>query len=259
MNLTAKNISLTLNEKPILNNMDIHVRNQEFVGLLGPNGSGKSTFLKSIYRTMKPDVGWISLANQDIYQLPPRKVAQQMAVVRQETAIEFDFTVREMVMMGRFPHKSALQQDTKQDEQLVYETLAQVGMQDFAERSFTTLSGGEKQRVLIARALAQQAKFLVLDEPTNHLDIHSQLQIMAILKKLGCTVLTALHDLNIASVYCDRIYLVKSGEIVASGTPSEIFQPPLIRKVFGVECEVSIHPRTLKPHIVFLSAIDRAM
>ncbi|PWA12195.1 ABC transporter [Pueribacillus theae] len=257
MNLAAKNVSLTLNDNPILNNMDILVRNQEFVGLLGPNGSGKSTFLKSIYRTMKPDVGWISLANQDIYKLPPRKVARQMAVVRQESAIEFDFSVREIVMMGRFPHKSAFQSDTKQDEELVNETLARVGMQDFAERSFTTLSGGEKQRVLIARALAQQAKLLVLDEPTNHLDIHSQLQIMAILKKLRCTVLTALHDLNIAAVYCDRLYIVKSGEIVASGTPAEVLQPQLINDVFGVDCEVSIHPRTAKPHIVFLSAIEK--
>lgn len=132
-------------------------------------------------------------------------------------------------------------------------------MQDFADRSFTTLSGGEKQRVLIARALVQQAKLLVLDEPTNHLDIHSQLQIMAILKKLRCTVLTALHDLNIAAVYCDRLYIVKSGEIVASGTPAEVLQPQLINDVFGVECEVSIHPRTSKPHIVFLSATDRAI
>src|SRR5699024_8641591 len=127
-----------------------------------------------------------------------RQVALQMAVVRQESAVEFDFTVREIVTMGRFPHKSVLEMDTKYDEALVNDTLARVGMHHFADRSFMTLSGGEKQRVLIARALAQQAKILVLDEPTNHLDIHSQLQIMSILKKLKCTVLTALHDLNIA-------------------------------------------------------------
>ena len=256
MNLAAKNISITRDHKPILKNVDILVRDREFVGLLGPNGSGKSTLLKSIYRTMKPDVGWISLENQDVYELSARQVARRMAVVRQESSIEFDFSVREMVMMGRFPHKSVFQSDSKEDEELVEETLARVGLNGFANRRFMTLSGGEKQRVFIARALAQQAKCLVLDEPTNHLDIHSQLQVMAILKELRCTVFTALHDLNIASVYCDRIYFVKSGEIVASGSPSEIFQPHLIRDVFGVECEVYIHPRTSKPHIVFLSAAE---
>lgn len=244
-----------MGHKEILREIDVHVERREMVGLLGPNGSGKSTLLKSIYRALKPNAGFISLNDEDIYRLSSRETAKRMAVVRQESPVEFEFTVREMVMMGRYPHKSFLQSDSEQDEEMIQQALHDVGMRDVAERSYMTLSGGEKQRVLIARAIVQQARFLVLDEPTNHLDIHYQLMIMDIVKALNVTVFAALHDLNVAAAYCDRLYVIESGQVVAAGTPAEVLTPGFIRDVFKVNCEVSIHPTAGRPVIVFLSPI----
>ncbi|MED1725363.1 heme ABC transporter ATP-binding protein [Brevibacillus parabrevis] len=253
MNLNVENITVGLENKTILHNVSLTVRSGEFVGLIGPNGSGKSTLLKSIYRVLKPRSGLISLDDDNVYQLSARQNAQRMAVVRQESSVEFDFTVMEIVMMGRSPHKRLFQTDTTADSRICEESLERVGMQAYAERSFFSLSGGEKQRVLIARALVQQAEFLVLDEPTNHLDVRYQLQVMDLVKTLGITVFSSLHDLNIAAMYCDRLYVIRDGELVASGTPDEVLEPGLIRDVFGVETEVITHPRTGKKHVYFFS------
>lgn len=258
MKLIAENVSVTLEKKSILQDVGMQVQTGEFVGLIGPNGSGKSTFLKSIYRVMKPDAGWISLDGEDMYRLSPRESAQRMAVVRQESSVEFDFSVMEIVLMGRSPHKRLFQADTEEDGRICEDALARVGMQSYSRRSFFTLSGGEKQRVLIARALAQQAQFLVLDEPTNHLDVRYQLQVMDLVKTLGISVVAALHDLNIAAMYCDRLNVINGGEIVASGTPDDILNPGLIREVFGVETEVLIHPITGKKHVYYFSEACRA-
>ncbi|WP_312117034.1 heme ABC transporter ATP-binding protein [Brevibacillus reuszeri] len=253
MKLVADNISVGLEKKTILSDVGLEVAAGEFVGLIGPNGSGKSTLLKSIYRTMRPYAGWISLDGDDVYKLSAKENAQRMAVVRQESSIEFDFTVMEIVLMGRAPHKRLFQQDTEADHDICEEALVRVGMETYASRSFFSLSGGEKQRVLIARALVQQAKFLVLDEPTNHLDVRYQLQVMDLVRTLGITVLAALHDLNIAAMYCDRLYVIKKGQMVANGTPEQILNPQLIRDVFGVETEVTTHPITGKKHVYFFS------
>ncbi|ELK40719.1 heme ABC transporter ATP-binding protein [Brevibacillus agri] len=257
MNLHVENISVELEKKTILRDVSLTVRSGEFVGLIGPNGSGKSTLLKSIYRALEPRSGFISLDGADVYQLTARQNAQRMAVVRQESSIEFDFTVMEIVMMGRSPHKRLFQTDTPADSRICEEALERVGMQAYASRSFFSLSGGEKQRVLIARALVQQAEFLVLDEPTNHLDVRYQLQVMDLVKTLGITVFSSLHDLNIAAMYCDRLYVIRDGELVASGTPEEVFEPGLIRDVFGVETEVVTHPITGKKHVYFFSEAVR--
>jgi len=257
MKIHAENISVTVDKKKtLLRDVGLDVLDGETVGLIGPNGSGKSSLLKSIYRVLKPEAGLIALDGEDVYRLSAAESAKRMAVVRQESSVEFDFTVREMVFMGRAPHKKLLQTDTPEDERICAEALAQVGMGDQEQRSFFTLSGGEKQRVMIARALAQQAKFLVLDEPTNHLDVRYQLQIMDLVKRLGMTVLAALHDLNIAAMYCDRLYVMKHGKIVASGRTEEVLSTALIRDVFGVEAEVNIHPRTGKKHIVYFSELS---
>ena len=253
MKLNVENITVGLENKTILHNISLAVRSGEFVGLIGPNGSGKSTLLKSIYRVLKPRSGLISLDDDNVYQLSARQNAQRMAVVRQESSVEFDFTVMEIVMMGRSPHKRLFQTDTTADSRICEESLERVGMQAYAERSFFSLSGGEKQRVLIARALVQQAEFLVLDEPTNHLDVRYQLQVMDLVKTLGITVFSSLHDLNIAAMYCDRLYVICDGELVASGTPDEVLEPGLIRDVFGVETEVVTHPRTGRKHVYFIS------
>ncbi|EST56417.1 ABC transporter [Brevibacillus panacihumi W25] len=259
MRVQAENISVTVDKKKtLLQDVGLEVLDGETVGLIGPNGSGKSSLLKSIYRVLKPEVGLITLDGEDVYRLSTVESAKRMAVVRQESSVEFDFTVREMVFMGRAPHKTLFQTDTAEDERICAEALAQVGMGDQEQRSFFTLSGGEKQRVMIARALAQQAKFLVLDEPTNHLDVRYQLQIMDLVKRLGMTVLAALHDLNMAAMYCDRLYVMDNGKIVASGRTEEVLSAALIRDVFGVEAEVVLHPRTGKKHIVYFSEMSLA-
>ena len=251
MNLQAENVSWSVAAKQIVDAVSLVVDEGEFVGLIGPNGSGKSSLLRTIYRILQPDTGVIELGGTNVWDVTPGEVARQMAVVMQESTGDFDFSVREIVMMCRNPHKGMFDRETVWDIQLVDDALDQVGIIDFAQRSFLTLSGGEKQRVLIARALVQQANFLVLDEPTNHLDIHYQLEILELVKSLGTTTIAALHELNLAALYCDRLYVLKQGQLVASGTPEAVLHPDLIRDVYGVWSEVSLHSLTGKLTITF--------
>lgn len=251
MKLQTEQVTWAVEAKKILDNITLTVDDGQFVGLLGPNGSGKSSLLRTIYRVLKPDAGLITLDGADVWQQSAREVAQHMAVVMQERIGDFDFSVHEIVMMGRTPHKTMFDRDTTEDFQLVHEALRRVDMADFAKRSFLTLSGGEKQRVLIARALVQQARFLVLDEPTSHLDVHYQLEILELVKNLGVTTIAALHELNLAAFYCDYLYVLKGGKLVATGTPEAVLHPDLIREVYGVWSEVVTHPLTGKPSITF--------
>ncbi|MDR6226679.1 ABC transporter ATP-binding protein [Desmospora profundinema] len=253
MKLQAEKITLTIAKNRLLDEVGIQVEPGEFVGLIGPNGSGKSTLIKTIYQHLRPDAGWISLDERDLSTLSSRQTAQAMSVVRQESADGGEFTVREIVMMGRYPYKRFLEGDTEKDWEIVVDALDQVGMTRLADQPFMKCSGGEKQRVLIARSLAQQADFLILDEPTNHLDIRYQLQIMDLISEIGVTALAALHDLNIAAAYCDRLFVIESGRMVASGRPEQVLCPELLREVFGVEAEVERHRRTGKIHVLFLS------
>ena len=254
MTLHVEKVTWRVEEHTILRDVAVDVAAGELVGVLGPNGSGKSSLLRCIYRALKPNAGYIALDGDNVWDLDAREAARRTATVLQETPGEFEFVVWEMVLMGRTPHKSMFARENAEDHDLVENALAQVGMLSFADRSFATLSGGEKQRVLIARALAQQARFLILDEPTNHLDVRYQLEILDLVRGLQVTTFTALHDLNLAATYCDRLYIMDRGEIVAAGTPEDVFQPALLRKVFGVEAEVQVHPRTGKLHIVYLPA-----
>ena len=239
MNISAKDIHLSYGAREILKGVDIHSENGEFVGLIGPNGSGKSTLLKCIYRILKPNAGQIFLDEEELNAMSIKKPARKMGVVAQHNYYNFEFTVREVVMMGRAPHKKALERDNAKDYEIVEEALKTVGMEGFAQRSFSTLSGGEQQRVILARALAQQTPCLILDEPTNHLDITHQLQLMRIVKNLSATVISAIHDLNIAAMFCDRIYALKEGRIIAQGTPREVLTEDFIRQVYQVDAEIA--------------------
>ena len=239
MNISAKDIHLSYGAKEILKGVDIHSENGEFVGLIGPNGSGKSTLLKCIYRILKPNAGQVFLDEEELRAMSIKESARKMGVVAQHNYYNFEFTVREVVMMGRAPHKKALERDNAKDYEIVEEALKTVGMEEFAQRSFSTLSGGEQQRVILARALAQQTPCLILDEPTNHLDITHQLQLMRIVKNLSATVISAIHDLNIAAMFCDRIYALKEGRIIAQGTPREVLTEDFIRQVYQVDAEIA--------------------
>lgn len=210
----------------------------EFVGIIGPNGSGKSTLLKNVYKVLKPQEGKIMFMNRDLLTMSNREMAQQLAVVIQEQEASFDFTVEEVVMMGRHAKKKMMESENEADREIVHQTLRATGLYEIREQSFITLSGGEKQRAFIARALVQDTPCLILDEPTNHLDIKYQLELMDLVKNLGKTVVAVIHDLNIAAMYCDRLYALKDGKVVNAGIPAEVLTPEFIREVYEVEAEI---------------------
>lgn len=252
MNLNAKHISVSLAGTDIVKDISIRIEDKQFVGMIGPNGCGKSTLLKSIYKVIKPQKGTVFLGEKDVIKSSARIVSKDMGVVGQFNDLSFDFTVQEMVMMGRTPHKQLMEADNMQDYKIVADALKRVDLTEYADRSYLTLSGGEKQRVILARAIAQKPKFLVLDEPTNHLDIKYQIQILSIVKSLNIGVLAALHDLPMASVYCDMLYVIKDGSIIASGSPKEVLTKKLIRQVYEIDCEIYNNPITGDLAIAYL-------
>ncbi|MDR8407433.1 ABC transporter ATP-binding protein [Nonomuraea sp. 3-1Str] len=230
MKLDLRGVSVALDGHPIVHEADLLVDDGEFVGLVGPNGCGKSTLLRTVYRALRPAAGLITVDGDDVHRLPARQAARRTAVVAQEAPADLDFTVAEIVFMGRTPYKA----DALVDEELAARALDRVGMAGAAERVFATLSGGEKQRVLLARALAQQTRLLLLDEPTSHLDIRHQLEILHLVRELGIATLAVLHDLNQAAAFCDRLYVMNAGRIVAGGPPEQVLNPDLICQVYGV-------------------------
>ena len=238
MNICATDIKMEIGNNEILKGVSIDSKNKEFVGIIGPNGSGKSTLLKCIYRTLKPNGGCIMLGNTPISTMSVKESAKKLAVVAQHNYYNFDFSVEEVVLMGRSPHKKRLEPDNSKDYQIVNESLDKVGMLEFKNRSFSTLSGGEQQRVILARALAQQTPCLILDEPTNHLDIKYQLSLLNIVKDLDLTIVAAIHDLNISAMYCDRLFVMKNGKIVGSGTPQEVLTKEFIKEIYDIDVEI---------------------
>lgn len=251
MKVKVDNASWVIESQKIVDSVNLEVLSGEFIGVIGPNGSGKSSLLRMIYRLYHPTSGLIILDERDIWSISAKEVAQNEAVLPQESISDFDFTVEEIVFMGRTPHKKIFDVDTSEDVSIVKKALFRVGMESFAQRNFRTLSGGEKQRVLIARALVQQAKVLILDEPTNHLDIRAQLEILELLRSLSVTIIIALHDLNIAATYCDRLYLLQTGQVVAHGQPHDVLTANMIESVYGVRAEVETHQSTGRLHIIF--------
>lgn len=241
MNIKAENINITLEKNNILKDINIEVDNKEVVGIIGPNGSGKSTFLKCIYRVLKPSDGAILLDKVDIKDMTVKESSKRLAVLSQHNNYNFDFTVKDIVLMGRSPHKRFMERDNKEDYAIVNDALKKVEMLEFKDRCFQSLSGGEQQRVILARALAQQPQCLILDEPTNHLDIKYQLQLMRIVKNLNIEVIAAIHDLNIAAMYCDKIYVLKDGEIIKYGNPKEVLTKEFIKEVYEVDAEVILN------------------
>lgn len=249
--LKIENMGISINEKQIIHNITCTVNKGKFIGIIGPNGSGKSTMLKVIYRHLKQTEGIVTLHEKEIWETPPKELAQQIAVVSQETPLLFDFTVKELVLMGRTPYKKWLSTDNTEDYQIVEECMALADVSYLADRTLYELSGGEKKRVMLARALAQKAEILVLDEPTNHLDIEHQLQMMDLVKDLPITILAALHDLNLAAAYCDELLVMKNGTIYASGPPQQVLTAENLQYVFRVNAEISTNPFTNKLHLFF--------
>ncbi|MGZ4894329.1 MAG: ABC transporter ATP-binding protein [Halobacteriota archaeon] len=235
-------------ETHALNNAHLTVRPGEVIGLVGPNGSGKTTLIKAISGILKPQVGIITLDDVDVYQIKPKQLAKQMAVVPQSTdTFFFDFTVKEVVLMGRSPHIRFLGTESTNDFYVTRKALEMTDVAQFADRKIAELSGGERQRVIIARALAQEPKILLLDEATSQLDIGIKIEIFDLVRRLaasGIAVIAAIHDLNLAAQYCDRLLLLKHGEIIADGTVEEVLTQEHIAEAFGVSALVRKHPIT---------------
>ncbi|MCT4584654.1 MAG: ABC transporter ATP-binding protein [Peptostreptococcaceae bacterium] len=250
-NLDIKNLSYKVDGKDILNDVDLKIKKNEFVGILGPNGSGKSTLLKNIYRYYKPLKNSIYLNEKEINEYSIKDFAKNMSVVFQEGNMEFDFLVKDIVSMGRYVHKKLFDIDFDDDKELIKDALDKVEMKDFYNRSFLSLSGGEKQRVLIARAIAQDSKMIVLDEPTNHLDIKYKLNTMKILKDINKTIFAAIHDFNIAINYCDNIYIIDNGIIKYHGDPKKLLNKDIIKEVFNVNSYIYKNEETNNYSISF--------
>jgi iron complex transport system ATP-binding protein len=240
-----------------LDNVAFSVREGEFVGILGPNGSGKTTLLRAISRTLKPRVGTVLLDDTSIYDMENREVAKNVAVVPQETIATFDFTALDIVLMGRTPYIDRFRQESREDLAIVKRVMKLTNTWHFAERLVNELSGGEKQRVIIARALTQEPKILLLDEPTTHLDISNQLEIMDLIKHLCETkkllIVTVFHDFNLAARYCNSIILLKDGKIAAVGKSDDTLTSENVRKVFSVDTIVKKHPVTGFFHVIPIS------
>lgn len=238
MFLTVKDLSISYGKKKIIDSVSLDIPRGSFVGILGPNGSGKSTLLKSIYRVLKPSGGTIYLNGEDISTLTYKQSAKQIAVVSQHNFFNFDFTAKEVVMMGRSPHKRHMERDTIEDFEIADRSLAKVDMKDFSDRIFSTLSGGEQQRVILARALAQETECLILDEPTNHLDIKHRLHVLQLVKNMGVTIIAAIHELGIAANFTDKIYVLKDGKVCYQGKPETAITADMIKNVYGVNAKI---------------------
>lgn len=250
MNICIRNISARYNKKQVLNHINISFPSQCLTGLIGPNGSGKSTLLKCIYRVLKPFEGDILLGDKRLSAMSYRESAKKTAVLAQHHGAGVDFTVEEVVLMGRTPYKGIMEGNNQQDREIAYEAMKETGVENMSHVSFSTLSGGEQQRVMLARALAQQTPCLILDEPTNHLDITYQLQIMDLISTRHMTVVAAIHDLNIAAMYCDRVVAIQNGQLIAEGTPDEVLTSKRIFELYHVKADV--YPRKDgRPAILF--------
>lgn len=238
--LEIENLTYKIDDSLISDGINIKFEENTFTGIIGPNGSGKSTLLKQIYRVLKPTKGKIFFDGIDIEDISSKKMARQMAVLPQENQSDFDYTVREIILMGRFPYHSFFMgdHDFDVDIKLMKKYLDIVGLREQENQYFKTLSGGEKQRVLLARALVQEAELLILDEVTNHLDIGYQYKVLEILKGLNMTIISAIHDLNLAMKFCDQVVIIDKGRIIVTGSPKDIITKENLKEIFKIDAQI---------------------
>lgn len=246
---------------PALDGVTLQIARGEFAGIVGPNGSGKTTLLRVINALLIPERGAVWLEGRQVAALSPRLVAATVAVVPQQSRGGFGFTAHEIVLMGRSPHLPPLAAEGSRDLAIVREAMERTRTWHLRGRPVDELSGGERQRVLLARALAQDPRVLLLDEPTAHLDISYQVEMMDLVRGLvgeGLTTVAALHDLNLAAMYCDRLVLLDRGRIAAMGTPAEVLTPERLQAVYGAVVTVHPHPASGRPHLIVIGR-SRAM
>lgn len=253
----GEDLSSGYGKKLVLEKINFSIENNEFVGVIGPNASGKSTLLRTIDRVLEPEGGKVFLEGEDMEKLEKKEIAKKMSVVPQEFSANYSFSVLEIVTLGRTPHLGPLEMEDEEDMEKVKGAMEITNTLELADRSFSELSGGEKQRVIIAKALAQEPSVLLLDEPINHLDINNQLEILDLVKSLTKegkqTVIATFHNLNTAARYCDKLILIKDGKIYDQGVPESVLNEKNIREVYGSEVSVRHLPETNSVSIIPLS------
>lgn len=251
MTLEAQRVSWRRGGTLVVDGVTLQPAPGSTVGLLGPNGSGKSSLLRLLQGIAKPDSGTITLDGAELARLRRREIARTVASVTQHADTDVDIVVRDVVRLGRTPHRSTFGGELARDGRVIAEALEHVGLTAKADHLWHTLSGGERQRAQIARALAQEPRELLLDEPTNHLDIRHQLELLDLVAALPVTAFVALHDLNLAAMFCDTVVVLQQGRVVAAGTPAEAITAELIAEVYGVRAHVSRDDRSGRPTVTF--------
>lgn len=256
MRLELAGIRVVLDRTVIVDDVTITVGPGTVVGVVGPNGSGKSSLLRTVYRHLAPTAGAVLLDDVDLTTLKPIHAARRVAALPQESPPDTAVNVEDVVALGRVPHKRPFAPDTATDRNAITTALRRAGVEALRARRFTTLSGGEKQRVLLARALAQQCPVLVMDEPTNHLDVAHQFALLELIRSLRLTTLVALHDLNLAAAYCDQLYVLAAGHLAAHGPPDEVLTPSLLAEVFRINAQILPDPSTGKVRLLLSPLLD---
>jgi iron complex transport system ATP-binding protein len=252
MSIKTENLVWKIGRKTILDGVSFEAPSGKMLGLLGPNGSGKTSLLRLLAGLKQPHAGQITLDRKNIRTIGRRTIAQRVAFVEQHATTNANLRVIDVVKLGRFPHRSMFSGWTLADDQIVEQALERAGMTGKRNERWQSLSGGEKQRTHIARALAQSPKELILDEPTNHLDIQHQIGLMRLVSGLPVTSIVAMHDLNHAAMFCDELIVMQSGRIVAAGMPEDVLTQELLRDVFSVDARVETSPHHTRPHIHYL-------
>lgn len=254
--LKISQLSWQIQQKKILDGISFNVNKGEVIGIIGPNGAGKTSLLRcltnqaNILSTSNID-GSIQLKNKDIKQYSAKEIAQHFALVMQKNDTIFALSVLDVMKMGLLPHKSLFALDTDHDKHQIELALSKVGLSHALQQSFNKLSGGEQQRILIARALVQASQILILDEPTNHLDVYYQHQVLQLVNKLNITVIMTVHDLNLASLYCQRLILLNKGRLICDGAPQEVLTPEQLKETFRLPCQQSIDAITGATNVSF--------
>jgi len=252
--MTLEDISFTYETSPVLKDLSVSVQEQDFIGLIGPNGSGKSTLLKIMGAILKPDSGSIKFKESPVPKINKKLFAQSVSWIPQDHPMVFPFKVSEIVLMGRHPYLSPLSFESEEDFEITRRAMETTMTSQFADRYFNEISGGEKQRVMIASALAQKPEMMLLDEPTAALDLKYQIQILNILKNLNTehnmTLIMAMHDLNLAASFCNRLILLDKGQIVRDGTPEQVLEKNILEQVYGIEIDLDAKDGNIRVHPV---------
>lgn len=250
--MKLENISFAYETAPVINDLSVAIREQDFIGLIGPNGSGKSTLLKIMGGIFKPDSGSVQFKESPITRINKKLFAQSVSWIPQDHPMVFPFKVSEIVLMGRHPYLSPLSFESSEDIEISRKAMETTMTSQFADRYFNEISGGEKQRVMIASALAQNPEMMLLDEPTAALDLKYQVQILKILKDLNTdhkmTLILAMHDLNLASKFCNRLILLDEGQIVRDGSPEQVLEKNILEQVYGVEIDLDSKDGCIRVH-----------